>query len=47
MPLDLPLKQSIKGEPKGPLSTSPHVNSAFTESIVCERTTIIYLGTGA
>ena len=33
-PLDLPLKRSIKGG--GPPSTSPHVNSAFTESIVCE-----------
>jgi len=45
-PSDLPLKRSIKGEPKGPPSTSLHVNSAFTESIVCERATIIYLGTG-
>ena len=34
-------------EPKDPPSTSPHVNSAFTEIIVCEYTTIIYPGTGA
>ena len=46
-PLDLPLKRSIKGEPEGPPSTYPHVNSAFTESIVCECITIIYPGTGA
>ena len=42
-PLDLLLKRSIKGEPSIPL----HVNSTFTESIVCECTTIIYPGTGA
>jgi len=30
-PLDLPLKQSIKGEPKGPLSIIPYVNSFLSK----------------
>ena len=46
-PWDLALKRSIKGEPKGLPSIFPHVNSAFTETIVCECTTIIYPGTDA
>ena len=33
-PLYLPLKWSIKGEPKGPLSSIPYV---FIESIVCDQ----------
>jgi len=40
MPLDIPLKWSIKREPKGPLSIFPYVNSIF---IACECTIIITL----
>jgi len=42
-----PVKRSIKGGPKGPSSTSPHVNSGFTKSIVCECTIIVYPGTAS
>jgi len=37
-PFDLLLKSSIKGEPKGPLSIIPYVNSVF---IIYEYTIII------
>ena len=41
-PLNLPLKWSIKGEPKGPLSIFLHVNSVF---IVCECTIAVFAPT--
>jgi len=43
MPLYLPLKWNIEGEPEGPLSIIPYASSVFIQSIVCECTTLVRL----